>query len=539
MSQTQHNGPLPTLEDVESLLRAAREAVKYRYQSPEHSYVQGALCKLFTNAIGWLYHDTDPVEVLLDTLQDERSVLNRHNRLQAKALFTQEKVYDLSENVANFPFRFLVLNTGVKLPTKGLEPIYQIKDDPKKMEAAREARENTLVRLQNSSSSTTTDLSPNSFTNSIGSSQGPLCDAPAPEHELPDGNITLAEIAAFLPQSFKCWDIIDRIVWNGATSEDIAALINKYREMPGGKIKINTAYMMMRGQMRKRTREEHNYEAWKSWTVGAHQDVEKPGDFDPHSISVTDFRRPTIFKSRPAEAAKPIPFKDLANGVVTWPEHGDALDLTRCVAWCSDNLEEEYFYPTDFQKVLNECLGGPVVPKARHTDAEVLLRLRSGTETLKTWRRTNTHTHNNDANSDSSAKEPAAQLGKRKRTKPSDSSRRKKVIVKSARHCRTTHKSNARSTSYSSFFHLGDDDSEDDIDDDAYRGPKRARKNKGAPRRSVRNETKTVSYTDDTTQMVGEELEIEDGIEDEDLEDEEQVYDDEDMGDEEMNIDEY
>ncbi|KAF2623233.1 hypothetical protein BU25DRAFT_462139 [Macroventuria anomochaeta] len=129
MSQVRHMGSLPAPEDVVSLLEAA-------------------LCKLFSNSIEWLNTDVDPYKVLVETLQDERAILNRHDRLQAKALFRQEETHGLSEELANFPLRPMSLkDDNVKFPADFLEPIYQVADHHEVKKAVREARLNVAAAV--------------------------------------------------------------------------------------------------------------------------------------------------------------------------------------------------------------------------------------------------------------------------------------------------------------------------------------------------------------------------------------------------------
>lgn len=499
-------------EDVVHFLEAAREAAENRYQDPKYSYIREALWKVFASSVEWLRYSLEPGIVLLEALQDERAVLDRHNRCQAKAHPQQEKVQLIPEELVNFPLRFVCLKENhVKLPTGFLQPIFQVEEN-----------------LQ----TPTTTFSERTTNTSIGR----LADAPLPTHDFPDGNFTLTEIAAFLPQSIKSWDIADRIVWNGAASKDLAIMFNKYRGL-SPKIDINSVYLMFRGQMRKRTEEEHGYKNWKKWIVSAQSDVQKPDNFDPDSISVTGFRRPVIFQNRPNIPANPIPFRDLAKGVAEWPTGYEALDLTRCVAWCADHPEAEFYYPSDYQTVLHQCVGGPLTPNYRHSDAHALARLRSGTGRTAPRRRT-TRNHVNDGDADSDDESGNAKLGKRKRGTPSRDERGKRRKSTAANTTRTTRSAAARPLS-KKFTQL-EIDSNVTTDDDAYQGPKRMKKNKDGPRRSGRNKTKTASYADegvDTVQEDDVKGEAE-GEEDQDYDETEDHGDDYDEGVNDMHVDE-
>ncbi|KAJ4377162.1 hypothetical protein N0V86_006603 [Didymella sp. IMI 355093] len=467
-----HTGNLlPKPEDLVPFLDAAREAAEDRYTEPKYAYVREALCKVFDNCTESLGDGIEPSVILVEALQDERAILDRHNRIQTKAKPGRGgNPPSIPDELVNFPFRFMCLKDGdVILPTGFFEPIFQQKEVFK---------------------SPPPNFSKSSAANKV-NSIGKLSDAPSPTHDFPDGNLTLAEIAAFLPQSIKSWDVADRIIWNGASSEDLTRMFNMYRGL-NPKITINTVYLMFRGQMRKRTEAEHGYESWDSWIVSAQPHVKKPATFDLDSISVTGFRRPVVFENRPNLPAVPIRFKDLANGVAVWPEGDDALDLTRCVRWCVDHQEAQFYYPTDYQTVLQR-VGGPLTPAARHSDSSALARFRSGTGRLTPRRRAIKDYSYSDA--DPNKKSEGTELGKRKRglsAHDERAQRRRSNTGSPARQSRTTHSTAAQpSAKKATLFDIG---SEDDTDDDAYQGPKRTKKNTDGSRRSGRNKTKITSY---------------------------------------------
>src|SRR5690242_15114564 len=409
MIPAQYLSPLPSREDVVTILEAARAAVKSRYQNWRYPYTSEAYQKMFANFLGWLRDGVPPHQILIEAVQDERTILDLHNRQQAKALYKRKDARGVSNDILNFPIRNLSVSwLHILLPPGVLMPIYQVDDHPHTKAIAQKVLANAVPMHITPSGFM---ISPQAPAGGIGS--GKVRDAPSPEHNFPDANFTLAEIAAFLPQSIKSWDMADRVLWNGAGQEDFQKMMNKYRTMPFGKVTNNSVYMMIRGQMRKRTQVEHNYEHWKVWVVGDQKGVPKPSDYDSDSISVTNFRRPVIFQTRNNEAARPIPFKDLANGISVWPEGDDALDLTRCIAWCADHPEENYYYPTDYREVL-ERVGGPIHPDNGHTDAAVLARLRSGTH--RTQRRIRTMHNRNLHKVGSDVNGSTTQVSKRKRT---------------------------------------------------------------------------------------------------------------------------
>lgn len=497
MSRLRHMLRLPSGEDVVELLEAASVAVDKQYDGPGYSYVYQALHSVFHNSIAECADiERDPLEILFEALQDERSVLDRHNRKESKATIRRERLHNISEDLRNFPLRYLVLDQGTKVPDIPFEPIYQVTEHPDVVQAARYAQaDETAARHRNALGlqAPVTSASKRRVRKES-SSHDKLYDAPSPEHDFPEGNITLAEIAAFIPQSIKCWDVVDRILWNGAKTQDITNLINKYRLMPAGKIVNNTVYLMMRGQMDKRSKEDARYQGW---TVGLHPGIEKPDNFDSDSISITGFRRPIVFRNVSGLPAQPVLFKDLAKGVAVWPQHGDALDLTRCVAWCVANPDEEIYYPTDFQKVLHKFLGGPIPPRACHTDAEVLLRIRSDKGAIKPRCRAKDNYEKGETEKARSDRDTGTQLGMLKRKRSNSWSRLSNgrfemPLPKLPRSIHALRKSNRLGPSRKSLFHLRDPGSDEDTDDE-YQGPRRAKKNKDAPRRSERKTTR-ISY---------------------------------------------
>ncbi|KAF3044961.1 hypothetical protein E8E11_005299 [Didymella keratinophila] len=474
---------LPKPEDLLPFLDFARQGAEDRYKEPQFAYVREALSKIYNNCVEWLEDGMEPDAILLEALQDERTVLDSHNRMQAKLHPGRGNATSIPDELVNFPLRYMCLRNGdVILPTGLFTPIYQAKEVSK---SPKPAGYDGLTAANRQYST------------------GKLSDAPSPTHDFPDGNFTLAEIATFLPHSIKSWDVADRIIWNGATSENLALLFNKYRGLRP-EIHPNSVYMMLRGQMRKRTDAEHGYQEWETWTVNGQAKVNKPAGFDAVSISVTDFRRPVVFKDRPEVRAAHILFKDLANGVAIWPEHDDALDLTRCVRWCVNHHEAEFYYPKDYQAVLKR-VGGPLTPNARHSDASALRRLLSDTGRSAPRHRAAKGYHYRTADSDEGS--DATELGKRKRAPSSRAQRakrRKNNAGSLARQTRTMRSTAARSPPKKAT--LLNVDSEEDTNDDTYQGPKRTRKNKDGPRRSGRNKSKTISYVD----LVGVDVDDED-----------------------------
>lgn len=63
-----------------------------------------------------------------------------------------------------------------------------------------------------------------------------------------------------------------------------------------------------------------------------------------------------------------IPFKDLAIDVRKFPKSDDALDLTRCIQYAVEHPEEDWSYPSDFERLTDE-LGGPARARLEHCHA--------------------------------------------------------------------------------------------------------------------------------------------------------------------------
>ncbi|KAF2708621.1 hypothetical protein K504DRAFT_432991 [Pleomassaria siparia CBS 279.74] len=187
--------------------------------------------------------------------------------------------------------------------------------------------------------------------------------------EFPEGNLTAAEIIAYCPHWLKSIDVIDRFIRNGATSTVLAAVVNEFRDLPV-KMHRNSLCIMMQNAMR-----AADYEGW---TAGSHQQHVRDtlSEWDESDISVTGFRCPWETHPKQGNAAgcnlraKPMNFRDLARHVAQHPSGPDALDLTRCVAYALSHPNQNYFFPTDFERLVNR-LGGPRDPVLANADTHV------------------------------------------------------------------------------------------------------------------------------------------------------------------------
>jgi len=177
----------------------------------------------------------------------------------------------------------------------------------------------------------------------------------------------------------KSVDVIDRFITNGGKSVSIAALVNEFRKLPGdGVFFPNSATIMMSYGMRRA--------GFHNWKVAKHSEFSRPDpDMIETDLNVEDFRAPreTHPKKAPpgqvSTASKanlepdPIPFQSLAEHVRKHPTGDDALDLARCVQYAICQPDEEWYFPTDFEALV-EKLGGPATVTNAHLDRQIFAR---------------------------------------------------------------------------------------------------------------------------------------------------------------------
>jgi hypothetical protein len=206
---------------------------------------------------------------------------------------------------------------------------------------------------------------------------------PSPSWNLPfpSGNITAAEIIAYLPHWLKSIDVIDRLITNGGRAHSIAAMVNEFREVPRGDDGVyrpDSVRAMMQSSMK--------HVAHSNWTIGKHSQFVR---FNPNllemNLNVNGFRTPrethpgkpsigqdpTKLKSN--LKAEPVAFKALSLYVKKHPTGDDALDLTRCVRYAEAHFDEPWYFPNDFE-VLVKRLGGPAPITHAHLDRQVFTR---------------------------------------------------------------------------------------------------------------------------------------------------------------------
>ncbi|KAF2676014.1 hypothetical protein K458DRAFT_323066 [Lentithecium fluviatile CBS 122367] len=191
----------------------------------------------------------------------------------------------------------------------------------------------------------------------------------------PNGNLTAAEIVAYCPHWLKSVDVIDRFITNGGKSNSIAAMINEFRDQPGGDTIFvpNSVCMMMQCAMRGA--------GFNKWSVGKHSTWRPAGksEWDESRLNVGDFRTPRLthpkghIEHAKNRVADPIEFRDLALYVKKHPSGFDALDLTPCVLYAIEHPQESWLFPDDFEKLTNK-IGGQQQVDWLHCDRQVFFR---------------------------------------------------------------------------------------------------------------------------------------------------------------------
>ncbi|KAF2023964.1 hypothetical protein EK21DRAFT_79746, partial [Setomelanomma holmii] len=383
-----------THEDVRDLLDAACLTVRDRYAHVPH------LCGELYDQYYQGSEDCDrrerhPLGLLKTKLRLERDTFGAYNKGRLKARiwlhhpdhnrdssydstdWMAEFFEDVVEDLESFPLRLEVVDAGLVSLTEDLEPIYHPIDNP----YSATYHDVAPAKVGKKQAMSTSASKPASQKPKVGKSApnyDKLAGAPPCNLDFPNGNMTLMEIATFLPGSFKSWDLIDRACFNGASSASIATMINNGRDMDRGKIPNNSVYRMLKGPIDKRAKLDP---AWTGWTTGTHSQYPRPPNYNPASVSVTAFRRPANGKN--LAAADSISLRDLAKGIKTFPSDYDALDLTRAVRHCVEHPEQEWYYPDDYAELVSQLPQdpefakyppGPAPVQQQHQDAGCLAR---------------------------------------------------------------------------------------------------------------------------------------------------------------------
>lgn len=179
-----------------------------------------------------------------------------------------------------------------------------------------------------------------------------------------NGNITAAEIIAFLPNWIRNTDVCDRLNFNGWVAEGIANVANEHLDLPRGPMNANSALKVL--QAGKRYTADHSPKTGLYWTPKKAYNTLRPATWDSNDLSLADRRLNIEYKPDGYARVDSIPFEDLARHVVNMPTGYDALDLTRCVEHAQAHVGE-YKFPQDFQS-LTLKLGGPAPVKYGHLD---------------------------------------------------------------------------------------------------------------------------------------------------------------------------
>lgn len=257
-------------EEVQDMLNAAEERAGIIYHG------RPLLCQALQDSFRKAFEDCNDAqtrfhEVLLEQLEAEWWIMDDYNQFRYisdewqthSTIDTEALLGPIPDTPHSFILRSLVApyNLGlIHRPLSQGPPATPIILNDKAKNAANTERKQKKSKKDR-----------------VGEGYDKLGDAPSMLLPFPDGNITLAEICAFLPQSIKSWDVIDRLIWNGVTTVTLVTMINHFRDMPRGKIENSATYRMMKGQIGHRAKTEP---AYRGWTVGNHCNIPKPSRFD-------------------------------------------------------------------------------------------------------------------------------------------------------------------------------------------------------------------------------------------------------------------
>ncbi|CAA9960515.1 hypothetical protein PTMSG1_03917 [Pyrenophora teres f. maculata] len=380
-------------EEIQDIFDEAQLRAGDLYQ--DVPYLQRHLQDLFREALETCnLQGVNSTKVLQEAIISERIMFNAFNKHRLGNAITafckrvldpkNEVEYKEEENIPEklefFPLLAAVVDRGAEVT---LDPIFQLEGtvegnqegssrapvpSKKPGQAGVATGHKTSMKLPNSPKKTGSSASYNK-----------LRGAPSAWLALPEGNLTLAEVMAFVPQSIKSVDVINRFLFNGAMTTTLTDMINNYRIMEYGAITNNSVYRMMKGQINHHAQTNPQY---RDWSVAKHARLPRPQGFDPASVSVAGFATPVILSGREARQAanEPTPailFRDLANDIKVMPSGYDALDLTRCVQYCVEHDEEDWYYPQQFDDLV-EHLGGPAPVHRKHQDAASVTRHTEG-----------------------------------------------------------------------------------------------------------------------------------------------------------------
>lgn len=145
---------------------------------------------------------TNYIEVLEQQLYDEWWLIDDFNqyRLSSECWKNTDDADTDSDDIPDIP-EFFLLRHQVSL--RGLD----VRAHPLMVRST-----NCVITTEDEIFDIASETTEKISTGRGGDGYDKLGDAPSMLLEFPNGNITLAEICAFLPQSVKSWDVIDRLI---------------------------------------------------------------------------------------------------------------------------------------------------------------------------------------------------------------------------------------------------------------------------------------------------------------------------------------
>ncbi|KAH7072016.1 hypothetical protein BKA63DRAFT_492667 [Paraphoma chrysanthemicola] len=189
------------------------------------------------------------------------------------------------------------------------------------------------------------------------------------------GNLTAAELLTFLPESIRSKDIVNRLVENGFTTDEISKVINYHRVSPKTHKAMNNTLL----HATQKTMRDANF---TNWTVGKHHMglySAQNRNWDAKNLNLDGMRPQCEYVKGHGNGEAPqdnVKFVTLAIGVQNFPSlaTGDGLDLTRCVAFAVQNPHLDLKFPRDFEEITKHL--GQGIVQDKHYDRNAAARWR-------------------------------------------------------------------------------------------------------------------------------------------------------------------
>ncbi|KAH7084313.1 hypothetical protein FB567DRAFT_550322 [Paraphoma chrysanthemicola] len=189
------------------------------------------------------------------------------------------------------------------------------------------------------------------------------------------GNHTAAELLTFLPESIRSKDIVNRLVENGFTTDEISKIINYHRVSPKTHKAMNNTLL----HATQKTMRDANF---TNWTVGKHHMglySAQNQNWDAKNLNLDGMRPQCEYVKGHGNGDAPqdnVKFSTLAIGVQHFPSlaTGDGLDLTRCVEFAVQNPHLDLQYPRDFKEITKHL--GQGIVQDKHYDRSAAARWR-------------------------------------------------------------------------------------------------------------------------------------------------------------------